>query len=163
MTIDRYTTGAVYLLHFARPLGNLDNPRGQAGHYLGWALNPQFRIDQHLAGLSGVSIVLAALKAGIELRPYILGRAPKDAEYYIKTHVKNTRQFCPECMRAVGKRPRPLPYSSDQLLLDLDEPMPDAPSGLAFDRYEYLVSRSWRQARALGKPAIDLATLDDLL
>jgi hypothetical protein len=29
--------GFVYLLHFDRPIGDLDNPRGYAGHYTGRA------------------------------------------------------------------------------------------------------------------------------
>jgi hypothetical protein len=43
--------GFVYLLHFDRPIGDLDNPRGYAGHYTsgrwtcaaGWVITPPAR------------------------------------------------------------------------------------------------------------------------
>ena len=38
--ITRFTVGWVYIIHFSRPLGNLDNPRAQARHYAGFALDP---------------------------------------------------------------------------------------------------------------------------
>jgi hypothetical protein len=78
-TIDRTTLGSLYLLHFSRPLGNVENARGMARHYLGWALDPQARIACHLNGQSQVPIVLAALRAGIVITPHILGRLRKMA------------------------------------------------------------------------------------
>jgi hypothetical protein len=42
--------GMVYLIHFARPIDDLDNPRGQTRHYLGWALDVEARWDAHAAG-----------------------------------------------------------------------------------------------------------------
>ena len=39
-----------YLLHFDEPIGNPDNPRGQAQHYLGYANYLPRRAEEHLTG-----------------------------------------------------------------------------------------------------------------
>jgi len=37
----------VYLLHFEEPIGDLDNPRGQARHYLGYTDDLEQRLQAH--------------------------------------------------------------------------------------------------------------------
>jgi len=41
--MNAHTTGTVYLLHFERPYRH-------ARHYMGWTLNLEARLDEHLAG-----------------------------------------------------------------------------------------------------------------
>ena len=146
--IDRYTWGYLYLLHFSKPLGNLNKTRGQANHYLGWSLEPEQRIDLHLSGRSGVPIVCAALEAGITLTPHILGPAVKNIEWYIKNRIKRTACYCPDCCRACGRRCRPIPCAA-QLELPLDE-IDDFPATpvTRIDWYEIKVQQEWRAASA---------------
>ncbi|MCB0486507.1 MAG: GIY-YIG nuclease family protein [Flavobacteriaceae bacterium] len=40
----------VYLLHFDRPIGNPNNKRAQAQHYIGWCVNLRKRLFQHYTG-----------------------------------------------------------------------------------------------------------------
>jgi len=162
-TIDRTTVGSLYLLHFSRPLGNLDNARGMARHYLGWALDAPARIACHLAGQSQVPIVLAALKAGIVITPHILGAAPKDGEWYLKNRVKNILPFCPDCCRQKNRRIKALPFSAWQLelpLFDADADFPAMPTGLHADSYEFLIRRNWRQSRP--RETMDVSAFDTL-
>lgn len=42
--------GAVYLLHFTRPVGNPLVRHGTEQHYLGWVLDVQVRLVEHRAG-----------------------------------------------------------------------------------------------------------------
>ncbi|MEA3339463.1 MAG: endonuclease [Chloroflexota bacterium] len=44
----------VYLIHFDTPLGDLDNPRGQAQHYLGYADDLEARLESHRSGNGSV-------------------------------------------------------------------------------------------------------------
>src|SRR5262245_12167770 len=53
-----------YLLHFDRPLGNAENPRGQAQHYLGYADRLDRRALEHLRG-HGAKITQALHARGI--------------------------------------------------------------------------------------------------
>jgi hypothetical protein len=57
-------TGTVYLLHFIRPIGNPDNPRGQAQHYLGWSLTPERRLNAHRE-CRGAAIMREVSRQGI--------------------------------------------------------------------------------------------------
>lgn len=161
MIVDRATWGQIYLFHFDRPLGNLANPRGQAQHYLGWALDAEARIATHLAG-QGAKIVAAAIAAGIVLTPYIIGGAPKEAEWIIKTRIKQTACFCPACCTTRRRRPRPLPYHLVQLALPLDDDFPEPPP-LTMDSYEFLTLRRWRSSRVSAIDESALARLDSLL
>jgi len=58
---------AVYMLKFSKQLGNLENPHGKAGFYLGFCEegNMPKRLKQHRAG-QGASITRAAIENGIE-------------------------------------------------------------------------------------------------
>jgi hypothetical protein len=48
----------VYLIHFGWPLGDLDNPRAMAGHYLGTAYDLAARLRRHRTGM-GAAIMRA--------------------------------------------------------------------------------------------------------
>jgi hypothetical protein len=55
--------GTVYLIHFERPLGDLNNPRGQARHYLGFTEDLEARLAAHRSG-NGSAIMAAVVQAG---------------------------------------------------------------------------------------------------
>lgn len=164
LPIDRTTLGQIYCLHFSHPLGNTSKPRGMARHYVGWALDAEQRIAQHLAGQSGVAIVAAALEAGITLTPYVLGIASKNVEHTLKHKIKNITPYCPCCARLSGRAPRALPCSADQLVLPLfDDDWPDAPAEQRADWLEFKTLQQWRASRAGLTSAIDLAIVDTCL
>ena len=49
--MKKHTTSTVYLIHLLRPLGNPNNPRGMASHYLGFAEHDlAARLERHHAG-----------------------------------------------------------------------------------------------------------------
>ena len=102
----------VYLLHFVRKLGNQDNPRGMAQHYIGFAEHDlAARLERHHAG-NGSRIMAAVTKAGI---PWVLARvwegASRDDERRLKS-LKHASRLCPICRgeitietRRPGRRP----------------------------------------------------------
>ena len=57
----------VYLLHFDKPLGDLDNPRGQARHYIGTAHDVETRLRQHRKGY-GARITQVLWERGIDFK-----------------------------------------------------------------------------------------------
>src|SRR3982750_4801908 len=63
------TQGYVYILHFDRPLGNLDNLRAQAAHYCGFAEDLPARLAKHAAG-KGAKLTAAAVAQGITYHVY---------------------------------------------------------------------------------------------
>jgi hypothetical protein len=144
------TPGYVYLLHFARPLGNLTNPRAQARHYVGFSDDLEGRLVEQLAG-RGAKIVAAALKAGITFEVFSWP-APLAVEKLIKA-TKKAARYCPTCSAAAGRPPRPLPIPSTQLALPFDD-FPDfpIPPVLKADWLEISMQRNWRRAPA---PAAD--------
>lgn len=89
------TIPTVYLLHFSAPVGNLANPRAQASHYLGWAMNLERRIRQHRAG-QGSYLTQAAVRAGITFE--VVATWPGDyiLEKRLKA-LKATPRLCPIC------------------------------------------------------------------
>ena len=87
--------GTVYMLCYARPLGDPTRPRMFAKHYVGWYLDPK-RIMHHQNGTSGVPIVDAFHKAGI---PFVVARTrpgTKVDERRIKTRGHHA-EYCPNC------------------------------------------------------------------
>ena len=56
--------GVIYLLHFDRPIGDLANPRGFAGHYTGWTHRPAGPLAAHAAG-RGARLMEVVGEAGI--------------------------------------------------------------------------------------------------
>ena len=83
------TIGTVYLLHFERPLAH-------ARHYLGWAIDAQARVDEHLAG-DGSRLVRAVVRAGIHVE---LVRTWEGVDRNFERSLKrrgNGRSICPIC------------------------------------------------------------------
>jgi hypothetical protein len=87
--------GTVYLLCFARSIGDVSRTRMSAKHYVGWFANPQ-RIDHHQNGTSGVAIVYAFFRRGIS---FVVARTmpgTKANERRIKASGNHERN-CPNC------------------------------------------------------------------
>src|SRR5204863_10213713 len=100
--------GTVYLLHFDTPIGNLDNPRGQAQHYLGWAYHLSSRMQEHLTG-RGARLTQVFSERGIG---FVIARTwPGDR--WFERKLKNRHDapsLCPICRAAAKTR--------DQLTID---------------------------------------------
>lgn len=142
--------GYIYLLHFARPVGNLDNPRGQARHYVGWAHDPLTRNLEHRAGL-GAALTRAAVAAGITWELYVLTEGDRALERQIK-NLKAAPRLCPVCGRQHPGGRLHLPATAIQLPLALTDSDPDpfeAPAARAgrVDGFEIATLRRWREAR----------------
>jgi hypothetical protein len=138
------TRGYVYLFHFARPLGNLQNPRAQAHHYVGFAVDLAERLTAQLTG-RGAKIVAAAVERKIAFDIYFWP-ATLAVEKQIKRR-KETHVFCPTCCRLAGRRLRPIPIAVEQLALPLDDDeLPQVAPGPA-DWYEVQTLQRWRAAR----------------
>lgn len=87
---------AVYLIHFDRPLGDLDNPRGQAQHYIGYAKDVERRIAHHRDG-SGAAIFRALAQRGIGWQVVrVWPEGDRALERKLKAAHK-ARRFCPIC------------------------------------------------------------------
>lgn len=91
------TPGTVYLLHFEKKIGNLDNPKGQAQHYTGFATDLDRRINQHRNGKSGAGIVRAFFEKHI---PFVVARTwsgDRNFEKELKNVHKHASRYCPIC------------------------------------------------------------------
>lgn len=88
---------AVYLLHFPDPVGNTDNPRGMARHYLGWAKDSiERRLDQHVNG-QGSPLVRAAVENGADV---VIARTWPEGNRTFERRLKNRKnspKLCPIC------------------------------------------------------------------
>lgn len=160
------TLGFLYLLCFDRPLGNLENTRAQAGHYLGWALDVPARVATHAAG-RGAAITAAAVQQGITWQVYYRRGTPA-LERYFKLLYKQTPRCCPRCAHRRGRRPAHGFQPLEQLALPLatqllDDDFPPVPPTARMDYYEIVHLRDWQAQRALLIPAPNLTALDDLL
>lgn len=98
----------VYLLHYDRPIGSLDNPRGQAQHYLGSTDNLEKRLAQHHFGKSGAGIVRAFCDKGINFtvaRTWEFENGDgRKFESRLKKQYKNNRRLCPICQQLEKER-----------------------------------------------------------
>jgi len=88
----------VYLIHFTRPLGNLDNPRGQARHYLGYTHDLEARLEAHRTG-NGSAIMAAVAQRGIGWTLARTWEGGRDLERKLKGR-HNSPQLCPICQNA---------------------------------------------------------------
>jgi putative endonuclease len=93
--------GTVYLIHFARPLGDLENPRGQAQHYLGWSSDPEARVREHGNG-NGAAIMRAVRDCGIRFQIVRTWSGSRELERRIKNR-KEAPALCPLCNPQAGR------------------------------------------------------------
>jgi len=102
--------GTIYLLHFDAPIGNPDNVRGQARHYLGYADRLDRRTLEHMRG-RGAKITQALVERGIG---FVIARTwPGDRTFERKLkNRKEAPRLCPIC--------RQTPPAS-QLMMELEE------------------------------------------
>lgn len=86
-----------YLIHFSKPIGNPNQPRGQAQHYLGYTTLPiKRRLEAHIKG-RGARITQAAVLAGAELFVVRTWRpGTRGLERQLKNRKRNSH-FCPVC------------------------------------------------------------------
>lgn len=85
--------GDVYIIEFSAPIGNLSNPKGACGMYVGWALKGEAyrRLDEHRAG-KGARVTAAAADAGIEMNIVAILPGTVVTERQIK-NLGNTPKF----------------------------------------------------------------------
>jgi putative endonuclease len=154
------TLGWLYILCFSRPIGNPDNARAQASHYLGWASDVQARVAQHAAG-RGQALTAAAVALGIDWEVYYRPGTPA-LERWLKAHHKNTPLLCPHCASTRGKRAQhgfqPLTQLALDLAFDLDDELPEVTPG-RMDWLEMKINQEWRAVRLPAPAGLD----DDLL
>lgn len=90
----------VYLIHFERPLGDLNNPRGQAQHYLGHTDDVEARLARHRSG-NGAAIMAAVAREGIDWTVVRISQdGDRDLERRLKAR-KNHPRLCPICAGSV--------------------------------------------------------------
>lgn len=148
------TQGELYLFHFHTPLGNLQNARAQASHYVGFSDDLEARIAVQVAG-AGAKIVAAAMARGIPYDLYHWPACLAQEKLVKKTH--KTALYCPTCCAAAARRVKPLPVPCQQLVLPIDFQEDEIPEvqPLPMDWIEIKTLQGWRH-RTVGT----LATLD---
>lgn len=92
---DDSEPGTVYLICFARPIGNPDSRRGQARHYLGWCKDLERRLAQHRAG-HGARILAYLLRAGVGWRCVRTWGGTRADEARLKDRHRHA-DLCPRC------------------------------------------------------------------
>jgi len=106
--------GVIYLLHFDRPIGDLANPRGFAGHYT-WTLNLPGRLQDHAAG-RGARLMQVVGEQGIGWQLARIWPGTRTRERSLKRSGGAARR-CPVCQVALlGLQP---PRPVDPLALEL--------------------------------------------
>jgi hypothetical protein len=85
----------VYLIHFERPIGDLDNPRGQARHYLGFTEDLEARLEAHRTG-NGSRLMEVVTEAGIGWTVARTWPGDRDLERKLKAQ-HNGPRLCPIC------------------------------------------------------------------
>jgi hypothetical protein len=89
-------TTTCYLLHFERPIGNPDNPLGQAQHYYGSTSDLAAELVVHARTTSHAAIMREVNRQGI---PWVLARTwpgSRGRERRLKD-MGGARRHCPEC------------------------------------------------------------------
>lgn len=86
--MDANTVGVCYLLHF-------DKPYRHAQHYLGWTINLEKRLDEHLNGTGGRLLQVI----GDEGIGFELVRTWPNMKLSDEKRLKNqhNRKLCPKC------------------------------------------------------------------
>ena len=92
--------GTVYLIHFDQPIGDLNNPHGQAQHYIGYTDDLEARLKRHRQG-NGAAIMAAVKAAGIDWQLVRVWDGDRGLERKLKAQ-KNSPRLCPICRE--GKR-----------------------------------------------------------
>ena len=87
--------GLVYEIHFDEPIGDPDNPKGQAQHYIGHTEDLYRRLREHRGGRTA-AIMRAVNEAGIGWRVVRTWPGTRDTERAIKD-LRSGRRLCPEC------------------------------------------------------------------
>ena len=90
--------GTVYLLHFARPIGDLSNPRGQAQHYLGFTHDLEGRLAAHRTG-NGSAIMAAVTRLGVGWELARTWDGDRGLERALKNQ-HNGPRLCPICNKS---------------------------------------------------------------
>ena len=90
--------GKIYLLHFARPIGNLANARGQAQHYMGFSDDLEARLEAHRAG-NGSAIMAEVARLGIGWELARTWDGDRGLERRLKRQ-HNGPRLCPICNRS---------------------------------------------------------------
>jgi len=90
----------VYLIHFDKPVGDADNPRGQAQHYLGYTDDLDARLEQHRAG-NGARLLEVLRERGIGWRLVRTWSGDRRLERKLKNQ-KNSPRLCPICRKKRG-------------------------------------------------------------
>jgi len=92
----------IYILEFERPLGNPDNPRGQARYYLGYCGDSQRslekRLREHRAG-EGSALTRAAVQRGIAFTVALTLPGDRTVERQLKNR-KNTPRLVRQLRRS---------------------------------------------------------------
>lgn len=101
--------GYVYLLESERPIGS-ENPRGQASHYLGSAVDVAVRFARHLRGRGG-RVPNVWNHEGIRFHVVWVQKldsieAARLEESRLKKEHKNWHAICPNCCAARRERRR---------------------------------------------------------
>jgi len=91
----------VYLIHFDEPIGDTDNPRGQAQHYLGYADDLEARLERHRAG-NGARLLEVCKERGITWRLVRTWSGDRKLERRLKNQ-KNSPKLCPICRKERGR------------------------------------------------------------
>lgn len=96
-------SGTVYLIHFARPIGNVNNMHAYAQHYVGWTPGKlDARLAMHSAG-NGARIMAAVAAAGIAWEVTRTWKGGRELERQIK-RAKSAPRLCLVCAPANRRR-----------------------------------------------------------
>jgi len=85
----------VYLIHCDVPLGDLNNPRGRAQHYLGYTDDLEARLEAHRSG-NGSAIMAAVADAHTPWRVVRTWEGGRNLERRLKCQ-HNAPRLCPLC------------------------------------------------------------------
>jgi predicted GIY-YIG superfamily endonuclease len=92
--------GTIYLIHFDEPIGNRENRRGQAQHYIGYAVDLAERLAEHANGDGARIMAAVIMDYGIGWQVVRTWKGGRKDERKLKNR-KQARRFCPVCSKKI--------------------------------------------------------------
>src|SRR5271165_1297450 len=87
--------GTIYLIHFKDKIGDRNNIRSQAQHYIGWTSDLPSRLNAHSLG-QGSAIMRHVVNSGIPYKVVKTWVGTRDQERALKNQ-KNSKRYCSIC------------------------------------------------------------------
>jgi hypothetical protein len=158
--------GLVYEIHFDEPIGDPENPKGQAQHYIGHTEDLYRRLREHRGGQTA-AIMRAVNEAGIGWHVARTWPGTRDTERAIKD-LHSGRRLCPECtehpLTGAGAVARAAALRSEREAARTVAPEPPRPAPVPpYESGRQMGRQFMAQQNAAGRAAAQIEATHDYI